>query len=121
MHGDTADFVSLGWEYFLQPMVDRNSSIEILQLPAVVPHELGDTLFSVVTFLMLWGIAARIVARDEFGLGRRLRVRVHARRAPGAMEGASLRTKSKALMYAGSISRNGVSLRLCHEPEANAG
>ena len=48
--------VRLGWEYFLQPMVDRNSPIEILQLFAVIPHELGDTLFSVVTFLILWGI-----------------------------------------------------------------
>ena len=45
-----------GWEYFLQPMVDRNSPIEILQILAVIPHELGDTLFSVVAFLILWGV-----------------------------------------------------------------
>lgn len=48
--------VVLGWEYFLQPAVDPNSSIEILQLFAVIPHELGDTLFSVIAFLILWGI-----------------------------------------------------------------
>ena len=45
-----------GWEYFLQPIVDRNSPIEILQILAVIPHELGDTLFSVVAFLILWGV-----------------------------------------------------------------
>ena len=60
--------MSLGWEYFLQPIVDRNSSIEIFQLLAVIPHELGDTLISVAVFLMLWGIAAQIVARDEYRL-----------------------------------------------------
>lgn len=48
--------VCQGWEYFLQPIVDRNSSIEILQILAVIPHELGDTLFSVVAFLILWGV-----------------------------------------------------------------
>jgi len=51
--------VSLGWEYFLQPMVDRNSSIEFLKILAVIPHELGDTLFSVVAFLILWVIFGR--------------------------------------------------------------
>ncbi len=48
--------VSLGWENFLQPIVNPNSSIEILQLSALVPHELGDTLLSVIAFLVLWGI-----------------------------------------------------------------
>jgi hypothetical protein len=49
--------VSLGWEYFFQPMLEHNSRIEILQLISVIPHELVDTLFSVVTFLILWGVA----------------------------------------------------------------
>ncbi len=48
--------VTLGWEYFLQPIMDQNFSIEILQLFAVIPHELGDTLFSVIAFLIFWGI-----------------------------------------------------------------
>lgn len=49
--------VSLGWEYFFQPLVEHNSKMEILQLISVIPHELVDTLFSVATFLILWGVA----------------------------------------------------------------
>ena len=48
--------VILGWEYFFQPTLEQYSGIEILQLICVIPHELGDTLFSVVAFLILWGL-----------------------------------------------------------------
>lgn len=48
--------VSLGWEYFLEPLADNSIFAEFGQILAVFPHELGDTLFSIVAFLILWGI-----------------------------------------------------------------
>ncbi len=45
-----------GWDYFLQPIMEGDSSVKILQLFSSIPHELGDTLFSVVTFLILLGV-----------------------------------------------------------------
>jgi len=51
--------VSCGWDYFLQPLLDSESTFTALKLLKVFPHELGDALLSIATFLILSGILVR--------------------------------------------------------------